>query len=132
MSIEFQSSDGTEVDDDEDKLLHSDSENMRRQKFEAILKLQQEKGGLIEPKRDLVVLPGMFLPQPATSPTSPVETTEQEQREQPLQAETNPSGSSNMPSSSKHRNSGSRKLRARNNPRKQVRQWIRKDSSTGD
>ncbi|KAJ0111300.1 hypothetical protein Patl1_00110 [Pistacia atlantica] len=96
-------SDGTEVDDNE-KLLQSDLENMRRQKFEAILKLQEERSGLIEPKRELVVLPGMFLSQPAALPSPTTkETTEQEQREPPEQepvepaalAETNPTGSSN-------------------------------------
>ncbi|KAL9429888.1 hypothetical protein AB3S75_025307 [Citrus x aurantiifolia] len=123
------SSNGNEVDDD-DKYLHSDSENIRRQKFEAILKLQQENSGLIEPKRDLVVLPGMFLPQPATlpTPTSTKETTEQEQGEQSAPAEINATGSSNRASGSKHRNSGMRKRRGRN--LRNQRQWIRKDYSS--
>ncbi|KAL5799008.1 hypothetical protein ACOSQ2_003828 [Xanthoceras sorbifolium] len=122
----------TEVDDNE-KLLQSDSEIVRREKFEAILKLQQERSGIIEPKRELVVSPGMFLPQPATTPTttSTKENTEQEQRPPPVPAETNPSGSSNRPSTSNHRNSSTRKPRVRN-PRKPVRQWIRKDRSTAD
>ncbi|KAH9788669.1 RWD domain-containing protein [Citrus sinensis] len=123
------SSNGNEVDDD-DKYLHSDSENIRRQKFEAILKLQEENSGLIEPKRDLVVLPGMFLPQPATlpTPTSTKETTEQEQGEQSAPAEINATGSSNRASGSKHWNSGMRKRRGRN--LRNQRQWIRKDDSS--
>ncbi|KAB2626832.1 hypothetical protein D8674_020450 [Pyrus ussuriensis x Pyrus communis] len=41
--------------------------NVPRQNFEARLKLQQENCGLIEPKKDLVVLPGMVLPPPPVS-----------------------------------------------------------------
>ncbi|KAJ0053860.1 hypothetical protein Pint_00102 [Pistacia integerrima] len=139
QSSQLRISDGPEVDDNE-KLLQSDSEDMRRQKFEAILKLQEERSGLIEPKRELVVLPGMFLSQPAALPTPTTkETTEQEQREppelepveMPAPAETNPTGSSNRPSTSKRWNSGTRKPRVRN-PRKQVRQWVKKDNSTTD
>ncbi|TXG62507.1 hypothetical protein EZV62_009501 [Acer yangbiense] len=129
-------SDVTEVDDSEKLLLQSDSELVRREKFEAILKLQQEISGLIEPKRELLVLPGMFLPQPATLPTatSIEENTKQEQTVAPVAADMNPSSSSNRPSTSSRQNSGAgmRKPRVRNNPRKPVKQWIRKDSTTAD
>ncbi|CAA6669801.1 unnamed protein product [Spirodela intermedia] len=50
-------------------LLCSDEENRRREKFEALLRLQREHSGLIEPKKDLIVAPGMFLPEWA-SPAS--------------------------------------------------------------
>nr|XP_043628358.1 E3 ubiquitin-protein ligase RNF25 [Erigeron canadensis] len=53
-----------------DVLLHSNSENTRRQKFEAILKLQQENNGLIEPKKTEVLMPGMYLPCPVVTPTT--------------------------------------------------------------
>ncbi|KAK2650831.1 hypothetical protein Ddye_018320 [Dipteronia dyeriana] len=129
-------SDVTEVDDGEKLLLQSDSELVRREKFEAIIKLQQEISGLIEPKRELLVLPGMFLPQPATLPTatSIKENTEQEQIVVPIAAYMNPSGSSNRPSTSSRQNSGAgmRKPRVRNNPRKPVKHWIRKDSTTAE
>lgn len=92
--------------------------------------MQEENSGLIEPKRDLVVLPGMFLPQPATlpTPTSTNETTEQEQGEQSAPAEINATGSSNRASGSKHWNLGMRKRRGRN--LRNQRQWIRKDDSS--
>lgn len=50
-------------------LLSSDEEKRRREKFDALLRLQREHSGLIEPKKDLVVPPGMFLPERA-SPAS--------------------------------------------------------------
>ncbi|KAB2604150.1 hypothetical protein D8674_037928, partial [Pyrus ussuriensis x Pyrus communis] len=56
--------------------------NVPRQNFEARLKLQQENCGLIEPKKDLVVLPGMVLPPPPVSPLvsgADKESTEQQQ-----------------------------------------------------
>ncbi|XP_044481325.1 uncharacterized protein LOC123207902 isoform X2 [Mangifera indica] len=127
QSSQLRISDVSEVDDN-DKLLQSDSENMRKQKFEAIQKLQQERNGLIEPKKELVVLPGMFLSQPAPSYTATTtkETTEQELREPPLQEpaelpaplERNRTGASNRPGTSRQWNSGMRKPRA-SYPRKQ-------------
>lgn len=54
----------SKLDADDEKILHSDSEIIRKQKFEAILKIQQEKSGLIEPKKNEVLLPGMYLPRP--------------------------------------------------------------------
>lgn len=84
------------------RILESECERIRREKFEAILKKQEEKSGLIEPKKDLLVLPGMYLPQPPTQTLN-----KEEQR-----------GSSN-------RNSGRRKQRPQN-WRKPATQWIRK------
>ncbi|XP_059636036.1 uncharacterized protein LOC132278251 [Cornus florida] len=123
------SSNGTDVNDD-DRLLQCDSENIRRQKFEAILKIQQENSGLIEPKRNEVLLPGMFLPQPIAPPTtvSDKEATEQDQ-DLAVNSGTNLSGSMNRPSTSGQRNSGMRKHRVRNS-RKPVKQWIKKDNGT--
>ncbi|KAF6152966.1 hypothetical protein GIB67_021571 [Kingdonia uniflora] len=66
----------TETDNNE-KILQSEAENIRRQKFEALLKLQEENSGLIEPKRIEVLMPGMFLPEPVTLPAeSPKDTLE--------------------------------------------------------
>ncbi|KAI4310372.1 hypothetical protein MLD38_035355 [Melastoma candidum] len=56
-----------ENDGDEDvDILHSDVEENRRLRYEELLKEQQSKNGLIEPKKDLVVLPGMYIT-PSTS-----------------------------------------------------------------
>ncbi|GAA0159979.1 hypothetical protein LIER_16637 [Lithospermum erythrorhizon] len=71
---------GSKIDDDEN-ILHSDSEIIRRKKFEAILKIQQERSGLIEPKKNEVLLPGMYLPRPVASPVEVLDTeTAEEQR----------------------------------------------------
>ncbi|GLT39618.1 hypothetical protein SLA2020_138000 [Shorea laevis] len=125
--------DGSDTNNDE--ILQFESENIRRQKFEAILKIQEESSGLIEPKRNIVVLPGMYLQNPVTMPVpaSTEESTEQQQEQQQgdttVPAETNSGGSSNRPSTSKHRNSGTRRYRG-NNSRKQVRQWVKKDNGS--
>lgn len=49
-------------------LLHSEPEKNRRQRFEALLKLQHDNNGLIEPRKELAILPGMFLPESAMVP----------------------------------------------------------------
>ncbi|CAK9149390.1 unnamed protein product [Ilex paraguariensis] len=123
-------SEESDVSDDK-RLLQSDSENIRRLKFEATLKLQQENSGLIEPKKNEVLLPGTFLPQPITHPStvSDKETTEQQHADQVINAETSSGSPSDRPSSSKHRYSGMRKHQGRNS-REQVKQWIRKENDS--
>ncbi|PSS35806.1 E3 ubiquitin-protein like [Actinidia chinensis var. chinensis] len=119
---QLSSSDAT-VEEDEN-LLQSESEKSRRQKFEAILKLQQESSGLIEPKRNEVLLPGMFLPRSIPEPmTVP---TEQEHTDRSIPLVTNSTSSSNRPSTSERRSLGTRN-RGRNS-RKQVQQWIKKEN----
>ncbi|KAI8024637.1 E3 ubiquitin-protein ligase RNF25 [Camellia lanceoleosa] len=126
------SSSGAEVNEDA-QLLLSTLEKTRRQKFEAILKLQQENSGLIEPKKNEVLLPGMFLPQltPQSTTVSVKETSEQQHRDPTGPSVTNSIGSSSRPSTSEHRNSGTRKHRGRNS-RKQFKQWIKKDIGNAD
>ncbi|XP_059459187.1 uncharacterized protein LOC132188679 [Corylus avellana] len=110
-----------EVDDNQ-KLLESDSEDVRREKFEAILRLQQENNGLIEPKKNLVVVPGMFLLQTdSAASTSAKESPEQPQIEATGTPEAHSSGSSTLLNTSVQRRTGMRKHRAWN-PRKQVKQ----------
>lgn len=65
---------GMVIDEDEKVILQSDEESLRREKFEALLKLQQENNGLIEPRKNLAILPGMFLPENISVPTSSAET----------------------------------------------------------
>ncbi|OMP00745.1 Zinc finger, RING-type [Corchorus olitorius] len=127
-----QSLDRTEVKDDE-SVIHSEFENIRRQKFEAILKLQEENSGLIgsKSKKDDIVAPVTITnaQNPATLANSADtnETTGQQQSDRGANAETNSSSSSTRPRTSKHwNNSGMRKHRAPNT-RKQVRQWVRKE-----
>ncbi|GMY23048.1 e3 ubiquitin-protein ligase rnf25 [Fagus crenata] len=111
--------------DDNETLLQSDSEIVRRQKFEAALSLQQENSGLIEPKKNIAVLPGMYLQQSVASSaaTSTNKSAEQERRDPPAPSETRASGSSNTPSTGLHKHTGMRKHRAWN-PRKPVRQPV--------
>ncbi|KAL6981326.1 RING-type E3 ubiquitin transferase [Sarracenia purpurea var. burkii] len=124
---------GSEVNEDE-KLLQSDNEKTRRQKFEVILKLQQENSGLIEPKRNEVLLPGIFLPQPIPNSmtVSSKETTNQQPADSVVPTVTNSSGSLNRPSTSGHMSSGTRKNRGSRNSRKQVKQWIKKENDNAD
>ncbi|KAJ8748762.1 hypothetical protein K2173_011317 [Erythroxylum novogranatense] len=124
------SSEETELDDDKE-LLQSDSENARRLKFESILKLQEANSGLIEPKKDIVVVPGMFLPQPVALPSQPSneETPEQHQR---VNTEVNSGSSSNRPGNNVQRSSSRRKHNRVQNHRKQVRQWVVKENGNAN
>ncbi|CAJ1948066.1 unnamed protein product [Sphenostylis stenocarpa] len=135
----FPSLDNEEVNNGE-ILLQSEDEIIRRQRFEAILNLQKENSGLIEPKKEIVILPGMYLPQPVAMPssTSTKESDDQTQKEPPaVVSGKHGGGTSNAPSSSRPRNFGARRQKARSDnhssstlrdPRKPVQQWIRRDS----
>lgn len=127
LSVQFQGSEGNDVD--RENFLHCDSENIRRQKFKVISKMQEEINGLIKPRKDLVVLPGMFLPQSITSSASAstAGTTEQEplrtkrgspgrnQRGRTLASDSKSTGPSNPPRARNgHRNSGARKNKVQN------------------
>ncbi|CAL0324335.1 unnamed protein product [Lupinus luteus] len=127
---------------DEEELLQSEHEIIRRQKFEAILNLQKENSGLIEPKKDLVILPGMYLPQPVATPSSTPTNESDEQQEKDIPtviSEKHAGETSNAPSSSRHKNFGAGRQRPRSdnhssstvrNPRKPVQQqWVRRDNN---
>ncbi|XP_071717127.1 uncharacterized protein [Rutidosis leptorrhynchoides] len=103
-------------------LLHSNSENKRREKFEAILKLQQENNGLIEPKKTEVLMPGVFLPLPTTTADVSVD-------KGTINGEPKTESKTNKPSSSNRRSSGARNRYRGRNSRGQVnRQWIIKEN----
>ncbi|XP_023769099.1 uncharacterized protein LOC111917664 [Lactuca sativa] len=111
-----------------DTILNSDSENTRREKFEATMKLQQENNGLIEPKKTEVLMPGMFLPRPTTTTTT---TTTTAAGEQAVKSETDNGVPANKPSGSHRRSSGPRSKYRGRNSRTQVnnnRQWVVKDN----
>ncbi|KAK7277160.1 hypothetical protein RIF29_18311 [Crotalaria pallida] len=126
---------------DEEELLQSEYEIIRRHKFEAILNLQKENSGLIEPKKDLVILPGMYLPQPVATPssTSTQDSDEHQEKDPPkVVSEKHVGGTSNAPSSSRNRNFGARRQRPRSdhfgsavrNQRKPIQQqWVRRDNN---
>ncbi|CAN1188607.1 E3 ubiquitin-protein ligase RNF25 [Linum perenne] len=109
-------------DDEEETVVGCESEHIRREKFEAILKLQEEKHGLIEPKKSIAVLPGMFLPQPAPAPApTPAVSTE-----------TNSGESSERPNGVVKRRSSNRRNRNQHKSQMQVKQWARKESGTSN
>ncbi|KAK8570496.1 hypothetical protein V6N13_003172 [Hibiscus sabdariffa] len=119
------SADKAEVKDDE--LIRSDLENIRRQKFEEILKLQQENYGLIGLKADHVVLPSI---NPQNTVTSSNHALAKETSASAATEGINCSGSSTRHATSKHSNTSSRRPRAQNS-QKHVRQWVRKGNGGG-
>lgn len=126
------------MDEKEKALLQSESENHRRRQFEALIKLQQERNGLIEPKKDLLILPGMFLPATSVPPTTSTEVGCSEQsevnpRSSTMDTDSNSSrikattnNRTNLSSSSRrrHKGHGSRKQQHAHSVK---RQWIRKE-----
>ncbi|KAF7826349.1 E3 ubiquitin-protein ligase RNF25 isoform X3 [Senna tora] len=122
--------------DDNEKILHSEHEISRREKFEAILQLQKENSGVIEPKREIVILPGMFLPQPvATSSTASAAESAEQQEKDAGNTGKHSNRTSCEPSSSGHRRSHRRRGNHRphsnnstvRNQSKPVHQWIKKE-----
>ncbi|KAG6393353.1 hypothetical protein SASPL_147592 [Salvia splendens] len=116
---------GTEIDGG---FLQSEEEIIRKEKFDAILKIQQENNGLIEPKKNEVLLPGMFLPQPVGLPSAESEGVSSEaQSKEPAQP--NPMPIQKVRSTDTGRGSRTTIIKQRTqNTNKQVRQWIRKDN----
>ncbi|URD89924.1 RWD [Musa troglodytarum] len=139
---------------EDDELLLSESEKNRRQHFEALLKLQQDNNGLIEPRKDLAIQPGMFLPEPvnppaissATSsesvipPTTSAGTGENDAEQavsRHASEETDASNSTNKTTMSNNRKNTNVRRKARTHtPRVQQhgqstrKQWIRKEPNT--
>ncbi|CAN6460318.1 unnamed protein product [Victoria cruziana] len=130
-----------EEDVTENKILYSELENLRRQKYEAVLERQKEKDGLIEPKKVKTLLPGMFLPQPVVPPS--LDTKPDVIEDQPSDNSsgnvcrvTASSNGTNNEGTSDHRNIGTRKKNRAYNQRKQWnsqpsrKQWIKKEKDT--
>ena len=121
----------------EDPLLQSESEITRRERFEAILKTQEEKGGLVQPKKNISVVPGMYLPPPApASSSSNQEEASQEQGQQVEHKEGEPetnSSSSNNNRRGRGRGRGgrgysnvNRRKQNSQDPRKPTKQWVQR------
>ncbi|KAG9452155.1 hypothetical protein H6P81_005059 [Aristolochia fimbriata] len=119
------------------EVLHSEAENNRRQRFEAVLKLQKENGGLIEPKKINVLLPGMLLPEPpAPPPPPPTETNPEKRDEGPPSGpslETGNPATTTRPTTSN--NTGNRRMKSRASflrnevSKSSRRNWIKKQCS---
>jgi E3 ubiquitin-protein ligase RNF25 len=58
------------IEEEKDELLRSKSEDDRRKQFDELLRLQQERNGIIEPKKDLVIQPGMYISLPTSQSTT--------------------------------------------------------------
>lgn len=103
-------------------------ETIRRQKIDAISKIQQENNGLIESKKNEVLLPGMFLPQPVGLPSIESEgvSREPQNKDPAAKSDTNPESSFNRHRSRKPNNY--HRKQSTENSSKQVRRWIRKDN----
>ncbi|XP_033145924.1 E3 ubiquitin-protein ligase RNF25 isoform X2 [Brassica rapa] len=121
----------------QDPVLQSESENMRRERFEAILKTQEEQGGLVQPKKNISVVPGMYLPPPpapASSSSNQEEAQEQGQQVEQYkdaESETNSSSSNNRRGRGRgrggrgHSNVNRRKQNPQD-PRKPTKQWVQR------
>ncbi|RWW40017.1 hypothetical protein BHE74_00054594 [Ensete ventricosum] len=146
---------GIDEGEDEELLLLSGSEKNRRQHFEALLKLQQDNNGLIEPRKDLAILPGMFLPEPINPPTLSSATSSESVIPPTISAgisendadqavshhaseETDASNSTNKTTISNRKNTNMRRKGRTHAPRVQLqqhaqstrKQWIRKELNT--
>ncbi|KAF8081365.1 hypothetical protein N665_0890s0003 [Sinapis alba] len=120
-------------EEEEDPLLQSESENMKRERFEAILKTQEEKGGLVQPKKNISVVPGMYLPPPAPASSSSNQEEAQEQVEhKEAESETNSSSSNNRRGRGRGRGGGrghsnvNRRKQNPQDPRKPMKQWVQR------
>ncbi|CAO2146966.1 unnamed protein product, partial [Urochloa humidicola] len=126
-----------DLGEDEKELLHSEAEQIRRRRIESLVNLQQERNGLIEPKKDLAIQPGMYVTLPPSTPdpaaeenTDPSEdtTTSTSGTEQRIQA--------NNTSNNKPKNPGYRRRNRANASRRQPnsqpgrQQWQRKEADT--
>lgn len=128
---------GIDVVKEEKLFLQSDSEKNRREKFEALLKLQQENNGLIEPKKDLAIVPGMFLPANVANPSTSTETEIEQCGEgaSSAEGELDSGHSVNKTTTRNHRNPDPRRKSNRFHSSKRPqhaaapsrKQWIKKD-----
>ncbi|KAH7659291.1 E3 ubiquitin-protein ligase RNF25 protein [Dioscorea alata] len=130
-----------EMDADERKLLESESEKNRRQKFESLLQLQQENSGLIEPRKEIVVLPGMYLPAPVVPASTAIDSAVEQQLDSASTASEAPDLNipSNKATTSKHRDMNTRRKNRYHNSRRQQqnvysnrRQWVKKEMAPSE
>nr|XP_010919738.1 E3 ubiquitin-protein ligase RNF25 isoform X2 [Elaeis guineensis] len=129
---------GVDIDEDDKLFLQSELENKRRQKFEALLKLQQENNGLIEPTKNLQILPGMFLPELLSLPPTSVDTRGEPCGVTAQHSTLDSNTSMNKATTSKQKNTSMRRKNSLHNSRKQKnaqparKQWIKKEAQTSE
>ncbi|CAN6372440.1 unnamed protein product, partial [Urochloa humidicola] len=99
-----------DLGEDEKELLHSEAEQIRRKRIESLLKLQQERNGLIEPKKDLAIQLGMYVTLPrSTSDTAAEDSTDPSEDTTTSTAGTEQRSQANNTSNNKPKNSGYRR-----------------------
>lgn len=126
-----------DLEDDDKELLYSEAENKRREKFGSLFNLQQERNGLIEPKKDLAIQPGMYLSLPPIEPTTTeADSTNSCEENTTSTSETDPgSMGNNTGSRNKQNNSGHRRRNRAYVPKRQPQgqstgqQWQRGQSA---
>ncbi|KAJ0961858.1 hypothetical protein J5N97_029686 [Dioscorea zingiberensis] len=129
-----------EMDGDERKFLECESENNRRQQFESLLKLQQENSGLIEPRKEIVVVPGMYLPTTVMPTLAAIDAADEQHLDS---GSTAPEAvdlniPSNKATTSKHRDMNTRRKNRNHSSRRQPNvypnrtQWIKKEAVSSD
>ncbi|KAF8676337.1 hypothetical protein HU200_047060 [Digitaria exilis] len=125
-----------DLGEDEKELLYSEAEQIRRKRIESLVNMQQEHNGLIEPKKDLAIQPGMYV----TLPSSTADTATEENADPSEETTTSTSGTeqlsqaNNTTSTTKPKNSGYRRRNRANASRRQPhgqpgrQQWQRKEA----
>ncbi|CAD6253501.1 unnamed protein product [Miscanthus lutarioriparius] len=126
-----------DLGEDETELLHSEAEQNRRKRIESIVNLQQERNGLIEPKKDLAIQPGMYVSLPPSMPETAEEDNADPSKDTATStSETEQRGLANNTSSNKPKNSSYRRRNRANASRRQPhgqpprQQWQRKEADT--
>lgn len=131
-----QNSSGVDIDEEDKFFLNSDLENNRRDKFKALIKLQEEHNGLVEPRRNLAIQPGMYLPENVMRPSTSIETDNGQSVDGALSVnmEVTSDCSPNRDATRKHRNPDSRRKSRFQGSSKPMhkgpssrKQWIKKE-----
>ncbi|TVT96837.1 hypothetical protein EJB05_57912, partial [Eragrostis curvula] len=125
-----------DLGEDEKELLHSEAEQNRRKRIESLVSLQQECNGLIEPKKDLAIQPGMYVSLPPSAPATAEGDNEPCEDTTTSTSEMEPHSLANNGSTNKPKNSGHRRRNRANASRRQPhgqtgrQQWQRKEADT--
>ncbi|KAK3118958.1 hypothetical protein QOZ80_9BG0711360 [Eleusine coracana subsp. coracana] len=125
-----------DLGEDEKELLYSEAEQNRRKRIESLVNLQQECNGLIEPKKDLAIQPGMYISLPSSAPDTAVGDGDPSEDTTTSTSEMEPHSLTNNTSSNKHKNSGHRRRNRANASRRQQhgqpdrQQWQRREADT--
>ncbi|KAL6842851.1 hypothetical protein ACP4OV_027164 [Aristida adscensionis] len=125
-----------DLGEDEKELLHSELEKNRRKRIESLLNLQQERNGLIEPKKDLAIQPGMYVSLPPIVPDTAEGGNDPCEETTTSTSEMEPRSVTNNTSSNKQGNSGHRRRNRGHPSRRQPhgqparQQWQRRGADT--